>query len=160
MDLKNLPSRYSQSTDTLRGSQEAADLIREQGPKATTASRPFVIKDIAKTADRPGFINWKSDGHPWFNMEGSAKITGNEVNLEKALLQTQVAAKQGTTVPELPNVKPLLVTTTSEVKDAIEGSKKSKELGQTDETCAWCRPKHLAYMAAVFGVGAAVGWWF
>jgi hypothetical protein len=164
MDLKNLPSRYSQSSaDEMGGSQNAADLIKAQGPKATTASRPFVVKDIAKAADRPGFITWKSEGHPWFDMEGSAKITGKDVNLDAALQQTLITGtqKQGVTVSQFPNVKPLVVQTPPAVKDAIEKSKEAKapasELGQAE--MSWTNPKHMLYMAGVFSLGLAAGWW-
>ena len=163
MDLKNLASRYSHvSADEMGGSQNAADLIKAQGSGATSANRYSVKdKDISKVADRPGFITWKEKGHPWFNMEGSAKITGQGVNLDASLQQKLVTGiqKQGETVSQFPNVKPLIVQTPPAVKEAIEKSKAPvSELGLA-ETMGVTSPKHLLYMAGVFGLGLAAGWW-
>jgi hypothetical protein len=136
------------------GSHNAASLVQAQGPAATSR---YIVKDIAKAADRPGFITWKSKGDPWFDLDGSAKITGKDANLDVALQKTLVTGtqKQGATVSQFPNVKPLIVQASPATKAAIEKSNELSGLGEM----SWSSPEHLCYMAVVLGVGIAAGYW-
>ena len=153
MDLKNLPSRYSKVSDEMEGSKEALDMLKAQTKEAIADSRPSVVEDIRQIASRPGFITWKSADEPWFKLKGSAKITGKTFDLDTALQQKLEAGiqKQGKPVQEFPNVKPLIVEAPGKDNDD------KSELGQVDASC--CGSKKWLYLAGVFSLGLAAGWW-
>jgi hypothetical protein len=163
MDLKNLPGRYSKVSDEMEGSKQAAELLQTQPKSLLTDNRPNVIQDIKTIANRPGFLTWKGDDKPWFNLKGKAKITGKAFDLDTALQQKLEAGiqKQGKPTREFPNVKPLVVEASEVDKDDDKDDDKS-ELGQAETSNCPCGPwdmKRWLCMTLVFGSGIAAGWW-
>jgi hypothetical protein len=160
MDLKNLPGRYSKVSDEMEGSKQAAELLQTQPQSRLTDNKPNVVQDIKTIADRPGFLTWKGDDKPWFNLKGSAKVTGKAFDLDTALQQKLDAGiqKQGKPTQEFPNVKPLVVeAAANDVKDAGKS-----ELGLAEAATCPCGPwdmKRWLCMTLVFGSGIAAGWW-
>lgn len=160
MDLKNLPSRYSKVSDEMAGSKQARDILNTQPKSLLTDNKPNAVEDIKTMADRPGFLTWKQNDEPWFNLKGSAKISGKSFDLDSALQQKLDAGiqKQGKPMQEFPNVKPLVVEKDGDDNDNKTGK---TELGQVDTggrkwlyaTGEWL------YAAGIFGLGLAAGWW-
>lgn len=162
MDLKNLPSRYSQTSNEMQGSKDALDMIRAQSKDVVKGINPSVVSD-RELATVPGFLKWKDD-QPVLSIKGNRKITGQDFDLEKALEEqhsnTPQAApiKQGKPVEEFPNVKPLVVT--AEKKEDIKA-----ELGQAEEPSKLdtllfsSNTRKLVTMLGVFGLGVYVGRW-
>lgn len=156
MDLKNLPSRYSKVSDEMEGSKQAADLLGKQPKSILTDNKPNVSEDIKTIAGRPGFLTWKKDDDPWFNLKGNARITGKAFDLDTALQQKLDAGiqKQGKPVQEFPNVKPLVVEAPVETPVKADSTPK---LGDADTSC--CGSKKWLYAAGIFSLGLAAGWW-
>jgi len=142
----------------MEGSKQARNILNKQPRSNLTDNKPNVSEDIRTVAGRPGFLTWKKDDDPWFNLKGNAKITGQAFALDTALQQklNTGSQKQGRPVQEFPNVKPLVVEAPSK-DDDDDDDDKAKSLGQVDTSC--CGSKKWLYAAGVFSLGLAAGWW-
>lgn len=143
MDLTNLPSRYTKvSTDEMQGDTAAASMVQGRGGRPTVIPATDV-KDMVK----PGFLTW-DDGHPMFNVRGKVKITGQGVDLPKALEQKHVEKTQGQPAAEF--VKPVDAKTLAGWR-----AYKKAQLGQIEESGAGGKLKCLLLSVAA---GALGGW--
>lgn len=151
MDLKNLPSRYTQTSDEMGGNKDIMAALKQP---LQTDNQPSVVKELKSLATRPGFLTWKADDEPVFKIKGKAKITGQGLDLDAALQQKQATGsqKQGPSAPEFPNVKPLVVEAD---KDDDDDADDKSGLGRID----FSNFRDTLPLAAAFCLGVGLGWW-
>lgn len=79
MDLKNLPSRYTQTSDTLHDGQDP--IVKKDGVEILTQ------KDLRGGMLRPGFITWNdSKGQVLFNLHPTKdQIKASDINVQMML---------------------------------------------------------------------------
>lgn len=140
MNLKNLPSRYTQASDEMKGSDiPNTQSVESALDRATTGN---VVRDV-KHRLRPGFLTWRGN-NPIFNIKEAKRISGKQHDIEASLQEKLVRTPdsstptQGKLKREFPNVEPLVVNT--------------QDLSGVSESSGWmCK-------VIFFGCGLALGW--